>query len=108
MEIIILGDVKARKGSERVSNIVGSLGEQTLNDNGQKHLETLEVHKLELLNFLKRMKPQMYKTQELVEKWQYNIEFIIYITGIRKKKEKQKAFKKWLNTKNTSDHNSYK
>ncbi|CAG9759568.1 unnamed protein product [Ceutorhynchus assimilis] len=49
-ELILLGDLNARAGRSRESDIVGRYGEETQNNNGLRLIELCEQYKLKILN----------------------------------------------------------
>ena len=48
--IMLIGDMNARVGSNRVANIVGTNGEATLNSNGRKLIDFCTFNNLKIMN----------------------------------------------------------
>jgi len=48
--IMLIGDMNARVGNNRVANIVGTNGEATLNSNGRKLIDFCTFNNLKIMN----------------------------------------------------------
>lgn len=77
-EIILIGDMNARTGKRIKHHIVGSNGEDTLNNNGQRLIDICEQHELRITNgYFKHKAIHTYTWREVARNRKSIIDYLI-------------------------------